>query len=347
MHLTPDNRVAILLHQGIREANGKTGLTFLRYSDATIVAAIDEDCSGESISALTGIAKNVPIVASVTEALAYQPDVLVIGIAPSGGALPPTWWQEVKSGVEAGLSVINGLHTPMQGIVESLKEGQWIWDIRQEPLGLQIGKGRARSLSGRRILTVGTDMSVGKMSAGIELYRTAQKRGIKTEMVATGQGGLMLFGRGVPLDAVRVDFAAGAIEKAVLEIGADCPLLWIEGQGSIFHPGSTATLPLLRGSQPTDLILVHRVGQDRIHNCPQVKIPPLGEAIQVYETIASAGGTFGTVKVRGIALNTFALGEREAKDAIAQTQAETQLPCTDVVRFGGDFLLDAILASTS
>jgi len=342
VHLTPEHPVAVLLHQGIRTQDGKTGLTFLRYSEANIVAVIDKDCVGESLPELTGINRDVPIVASVTEALPYQPEVLVIGIAPSGGVLPDAWWQEVKKGVEAGLSVANGLHTPMQGIVETLQEGQWIWDIRQEPPGLGIGKGRARSLACQRILTVGTDMSVGKMSAGIELYRTARKRGIKTEMVATGQGGLMLFGHGVPLDAVRVDYAAGAIEKAVLEVGQDCELLWIEGQGSILHPGSTATLPLLRGSQPTGLILVHRCGQDRIHNCPDVQIPPLSDVIQLYESVASGGGAFGEVRVKGIALNTFSLGEKEARDAIAQTQADTGLPCTDVVRFGADVLLDGI-----
>lgn len=342
VHLTPKHPVAVLLHQGIRTKDGKTGLTFLRYSEANIVAVIDKDCVGESLSALTGINRDVPIVASVTAALQYKPEVLVIGIAPSGGVLPDAWWQEVKKGVEAGLSVLNGLHTPMQGIVETLQEGQWIWDIRQEPPGLGIGKGRARSLACQRILTVGTDMSVGKMSAGIELYRTAQKRGIKTAMVATGQGGLMLFGIGVPLDAVRVDYAAGAIEKAVLEIGRDCELLWIEGQGSILHPGSTATLPLLRGSQPTGLILVHRYGQECIYNCPDVKIPPLPDVIQVYESVASAGGAFGEVRVKGIALNTGHLGENEARDAIAQTQGETGLPCTDVVRFGADVLLDEI-----
>ncbi len=39
-------------------------------------------------------------------------------------------------------------------------------------------------------------------------------------------------------------------------------VLWIEGQGSLLHPGSTATLPLIRGSQPTGLMLVHRAGQN-------------------------------------------------------------------------------------
>jgi uncharacterized NAD-dependent epimerase/dehydratase family protein len=342
VHLTAKHRVAILLHQGVKGNDGKTGLAFLRYSEATIVAVIDSESAGESLPALTGIAVDVPIVASVVEALAYKPDVLLIGIAPSGGALSPHDWQEVKQGVEAGLSLVNGLHTPMQGIVESLQEGAWIWDIRQEPASVQIGKGRARDLSCQRMLMVGTDMAVGKMSAGIELYRASQRRDWKTQMVATGQAGLMLFGRGVALDAVRVDFAAGAVEQAVLEAGCECDWLWIEGQGSLLHPGSTATLPLLRGAQPTGLILVHRVGQEFVRNCPDIQIPPLAEVVKLYEAVASAGGAFGEVKVKGIALNTGHLDDEAAKTAIAQTSAATGLPCSDVVRFGGEGLLDAI-----
>ena len=84
----------------------------------------------------------MPIVASVAEALPYQPNVLLIGIAPSGGSLPEAWRQEVGQAVAAGLSLVNGLHTPMASLIEnfpnkSLQPQQWIWDIRQEPPGVE------------------------------------------------------------------------------------------------------------------------------------------------------------------------------------------------------------------
>lgn len=347
MHLTPNHRLAVLLHEGIRGQNGKTGLTLLRYSQASIVAVIDQQSTGESLSQLTGIACNAPIVDSVAAALAYQPDVLAIGIAPSGGALPEVWWQEVKQAVAAGLSVINGLHTPMSSDPELqslLKTGQVIWDIRQEPTGLAVGSGKARSLSCERILTVGTDMSVGKMSTSLELYQAAQRQGINSKFLATGQAGIMIAGEGIPLDAIRVDFAAGAVEQMVMRAGDDYDLLVIEGQGSLLHPGSTATLPLIRGSQPTELILVHRAGQTHVRNHDHVPIPPLPEVIEVYETVASAGGAFAPVRVKAIALNTGHLQDEEAQEAIEQVEAETGLPCTDAVRFGADLLVDAVMA---
>lgn len=342
MALTAKHRIAILLHEGIRGHHGKTGLAFLRYSEASVVAVIDAQCAGESLVELTGINRDVPIVASVSEALAYQPEVLLIGIAPSGGNLPQAWWQEIEQGIEAGLSLVNGLHTPVAPKFANLQPGQWIWDIRQEPEGLTICTGRARSLSCQRILTVGTDMAVGKMSASLELHRAALQRGIKAEFLATGQGGLMISGQGIPLDAVRVDFAAGAVEQAVMNLGKDCELLLIEGQGSLLHPGSTATLPLLRGSQPTGLILVHRVGQQHIRDLPDFIIPPLPEVVRLYETIASAGGTFGQIEVKAIALNTFHLDAQTAQRAIQETQQLTGLPCTDAVRFGADSLFSVI-----
>ncbi len=257
--------------------------------------------------------------------------------------MPEAWWQEVKQAVDCGLSIVNGLHTPLAPQFPALKPGQWIWDIRQEPLGLRIGKARSSALSCQRILTVGTDMSIGKMSTSLEINRAAQRRGIKSKFLATGQGGIMIAGEGIPLDAIRVDFAAGAVEQMILDCGDNYDLLLVEGQGSLLHPGSTATLPLIRGTQPTGLILVHRAGQTHVRDLPAIKLPSLSRIIELYETVASVYGTFGDVKVKAIALNTFHLELEEAQQAIALVQAQTGLFCSDVVRFGADLLLDKLL----
>lgn len=345
MRLQAESRVAILLHDGIKGTQGKTGLALLRYSHAQIVAVIDRQCAGESLPVVSGIHRDIPIVASVEEALAYNPDILAIGIAPSGGILPQEWQQEIKQAVFAGLSIANGLHTPLATIPElgdNLRQGQWIWDVRQEPPNLPIASGKAQTLACRRVLTVGTDMGVGKMSACLELHQACQQRGLRSKFLATGQAGLMIAGDGIPLDAIRVDFAAGAVEQIVMQYGSDRDIVFVEGQGALLHPGSTATLPLLRGTQPTHLILVHRAGQTHIRNHPHVPIPPLKDVVQLYEMVAKAAGAFPDVPVAAIALNTFHLDLATARQAIAQTQAETNLPCTDVVRFGAEDILDAI-----
>ena len=342
--LTANSRVAILLTGGIKGHHGKTGLAFLRYSHSQIVAVIDPDSTGASLTELTGIERDAPIVEDTQAALAYNPDILLIGIAPSGGELPADLKVEIEIAVAAGLSVFNGLHTLLKPSFPDLQPGQWIWDLRQEPPGLSIGKGKARSLTAQRILTVGTDMAIGKMSTSLELHRTALSFGIKAQFIATGQAGIAITGQGIALDAVRVDFAAGAVEKTVLELGQHQDLIIIEGQGSLLHPGSSATLPLIRGSQPTGLVLVHRAGAKHIRDLTHVVIPPLPKVIQLYETVASAGGTFGKVKVMAIALNTLGLNAIEAKAVIESTAELTGLPCSDVVRFGAASLLPAIYA---
>lgn len=277
------------MHGGIKRPFGKTGIGLLRYSPNPIVAVIDQESAGESLTALLKVAREVPIVHSVRESLAYQPDTLVIGTAPSGGQLPPEWLAEVRDALTAGLNLVNGLHTPLAQHPELkplLRSHQWVWDIRQEPSNLSVGTGKARYLTCKRVLTVGTDMAVGKMTVSLEMHRACLARGMRSRFLATGQTGIMIEGYGVPLDAVRVDYASGAVEKFTLELGQEADVVHIEGQGALFNPASTATLPLLRGTQPTHLILVHRAGQTHIRTFPDVPIPPLREAVALYEAVA-------------------------------------------------------------
>ncbi len=348
--LKPHHRLAILLHEGIKGNKGKTGLSLLRFSETTIAVVIDRDCPGEDLVALTGIQRPAPIVGSVREALAYQPDVLAIGIAPTGGALPAAWRQELQQAIAAGLSVANGLHTPLMAdpeLTALLQPGQWLWDMRQEPAGLEVGTGKAKTLPCRRVLTVGTDMAIGKMSTSLALHAASQQWGWRSKLIASGQAGLMIAGDGVALDAVRVDFASGAIEQQVMKFGQDYDILHIEGQGSLLNPSSTATLPLIRGSQPTHLILVHRAGQTHLSRLPDVPIPPLREVVALYEAVAHGAGAFAPVPVVAIALNTHHLDAASAQQSIAQVSQDTGLPCTDPIRFGAESLVAAIATAGS
>jgi uncharacterized NAD-dependent epimerase/dehydratase family protein len=188
-------------------------------------------------------------------------------------------------------------------------------------------------------------MAVGKMTASLEMDRAARRRGLRSKFLASGQIGICIAGDGVALDAVRVDFASGAVESLVMRYGADHDILHIEGQGSLLHPASTAWLPLIRGACPTHLVLTHRAHQETVWREKWVKIPPLREVIAAYQSVCAAGGALPPAKVAGIALNCGALNAEEARKAIAQTAEETGIPVTDVVRFGGDTLLDAVLES--
>jgi uncharacterized NAD-dependent epimerase/dehydratase family protein len=339
----------VLQHGGLSgKVNGKTGLSLLRYSEAEIVAVIDSECAGQSLRALTGLPlpDTIPIVATMQEALGLKPDVMSIGVAPSGGRLPEEWLGDIRLAVQQGLCVQNGLHTRLNedpAIRAALRPGQWVWDMRQEPPDLPIGSGAARNLKCKRVLFVGTDMNVGKMTAALEFDRAARRMGLKSKFIATGQTGMMITGDGVALDGVRVDYASGAIEQQVLRYGPDHDVLWVEGQGSLINPASTATLPLMRGTQPTHLILVHKARMTHLKRFPQMKVPPIKDVVALNEAVAAGAGAFAPAKVVAIALNSWGLSDAEAAEDIDQINQSTGLPCVDVVRSGADNLLGSLM----
>lgn len=348
--LTPEDRVVLLMHDVVGQPSGKLGYGLLRYGAAPIVAVIDRASAGQSLSRITGIATDIPIVASLEEALAFKPNVLIPAISPAGGMLPAGWAEEIETALRAGLSIANGLHVSLgkdprfNRLLQ--RPGQFLWDVRQEPEGLTTGTGQARLVAAARVLFVGTDMNIGKMTAALELDRAARARGLRSKFLATGQTGIMIAGEGVPLDAVKLDYAPGAVEKLILDNCENQDYLFVEGQGSLYHPASTATLALIRGAMPTHLILVHRAGQRVIRTEPWVRLPALTEAISLYEQVSTVRQTSEEVsspKVVGIALNTGHLTASEAQAATDEVARETGLPVADVVRHGAQALLNAVL----
>jgi len=343
--LRRDQKLAIYMEDAVLAYGGKMGFGVLRYSPNPIVCVIDSKTAGRDIKEAAGMPRSCPIVASVDDALALGAEVLVLGIAPPGGLIPQVWYPVIDLAVRSGLSVINGLHDLLGPRYQNLKPGQWVWDIRIEPAGLKPGTGAAASLTNRRALLIGTDMAIGKMTAGLEIYRVALERGVKAEFVATGQIGITITGSGVPLDAIRVDFSTGAIEREVMA-AKDADLIIIEGQGSLGHPGSTANMPLLRGSMPTQLILCHRAGQTAITTLPHVPLAPLGDFIRLYEDLASACGIFIRPTTVGVALNTAHIAcDEEALQACIDIEKELGLPTVDPVRHGPGRLVDALLTA--
>lgn len=359
--LTSQHRIAIFMEGAFAERTGKMGLGVLRFSPLDVVCLIDSQNAGADSVALTRIDRRVPIVATVEEARALGADVLLLGIAPPGGLVPEAWFPVMDRAVELGFSIVNGLHDRLaprypfvgghagsESVILSPVEGrtgssrQFIWDIRVEPQGIGVGYAEARHLKNKRVLFVGTDMSVGKMTAGLVMWNEAKERGVKCEFVATGQIGITITGKGVPLDCIRIDFACGAIEREVMAC-KDAELVIIEGQGSLLHPGSTSTLPLIRGSQPTHLVMCHRAGMTTLPRLPWVTVPPLNEFIALYQDLAEVCGMYERPKIAGIALNCGHLdSDEDARRACDQVTAETGLLCTDPVRFGMQTLLDAV-----
>ena len=336
-----DQKLVLFMEGALDTDSGKMGHGLMRFSKHPIACVIDTKYSGKTVQEAIGLAYDIPVVATIDEALKKGSEILVLGIAPSGGKFPKSWEAPITEALEKGLSLINGLHDNLNqsfGHLITNSQNQKIWDVRQPKSSYPIAKGKAAYLKNKRILIVGTDMASGKMTTGLELYNALKKQGKKVGFVATGQIGITLTGSGVPLDAVKVDQAAGAVQEAVLE-ESDKDIVIIEGQGSLAHPGSTATLPLLRGAQPTHLILCHKAAYTHLREpVSHIPIPPLDQFIALNEALAHVCSSQTPAKTIGVALNTVGLTEKEALEKINNFAKITGLPTTDVVRYGTKIL---------
>ena len=138
-----------------------------------------------------------------------------------------------------------------------------LFNVRYSEIGNPVANGKKRT--GKRLLTVGSDCSVGKMFTALAIERSLKKQGFNATFRASGQTGIFIAGTGVCIDAVISDFVAGAAELLSPDNDSDH---WdiIEGQGSLFHPSyAGVSLGLLHGSQPDSLILCHDIDLSLIH----------------------------------------------------------------------------------
>ena len=212
------------------------------------------------------------------------------------------------------------------------------------PAGLSVPQGPySRPDSVRVVHSVGSDTVIGKKVVTLELDRAARERGLRSVYVPTGQTGVAIAGWGIAVDHVISDYVAGAGERLVHEGAERGDLLFVEGQGALFHPAySGVTLGLLHGSAPDLLVLVHKPNATHNRNYPDLPIPPLTELIAAYESVAAR---VRPARVAAIALNTSDLDEEAARAAVADAERETGLVADDVVRFGPDRVLDAVLGA--
>jgi uncharacterized NAD-dependent epimerase/dehydratase family protein len=280
---------------------------------------------------------------TMAEAVAAGARTLVLGIANPGGTMDPALIADSRTALEAGMHVVSGLHQRLRDVPELVAlahdQGLQLIDVRDPPSDLRVGTGRPRA--GRRILTVGTDCSVGKMYASIALAEGLRARGENADFRATGQTGILVAGAGVPLDAVVADFISGAIEQlapARDDGGWDV----IEGQGSLFHPSfAGVSTGLLHGAQPEALVLCHDPSRLAMRGLPERRLPGLAECMAAHLPVARL--TSPHVRAAGACLNTSSMNEVEAREACAKTAHLLGLPCTDPHRFGVEAIIDNLL----
>ena len=338
--MASDKRYLVLAEGKSGDAHyGKTMRGIVHYGPHPVVAILDSTRAGESY-------REIPIVASVEEAMPLRPTTAAVGVATQGGRFPPEWRELLKDAIRVGLDLESGLHEHISEDPEltalAAQHGVELRDLRKPPPDLNVPTGENLRVPATIVLTVGSDCAIGKKTVAVELDLAAKRRGLKSVFVPTGQTGIWIAGWGIAIDAVVSDFLAGAAERLVVEGAArGGELLWVEGQGSLVHPAySGVTMGLMHGAAPHAYVLVHKARATHTEGYPDHPLPALRDLIDLHER---ASLPLRPAKVVAIALHTGDFEEDEARAEIAQVAVETGLPVDDPVRFGPETLLDAVL----
>jgi len=301
------------------------------------------DCVGEFRHDDCPLTLNLPRL-GIAEAAAAGARTLVLGIANPGGTLGDDLVEDAAAALEAGMHVASGLHHRLRDdprlVALARERGLQLFDVRDPPADLVVGKGTPRA--GRRLLTVGTDCSVGKMYTALALTDALNTRGANAQFRATGQTGILIAGGGIPIDAVVADFISGGIEQLAPARDDDG---WdvIEGQGSLFHPSfAGVSTGLLHGAQPEAVVMCHDPSRSEMRGLPGRALPGLAECLEMNLRVGRL--TSPGIRAVGICLNTVAMDVEAARALCEDIAGALELPCTDPMRFGVEAVIDRLLA---
>jgi len=267
---------------------------------------------------------------------------LVVGVANRGGVLSDSWITVLEAAMILGMDLAAGLHSRLADVpvlqAAAKQHGRQLSDVRHPTESFEVGNGKKRS--GKRLLTVGTDCSVGKMYTSLAIEREMRVRGRSADFRATGQTGIFVAGDGVSVDAVVADFISGSVEKISPDNDANH---WdiIEGQGSLFHASfAGVSTGLLHGAQADALVLCHEPTRAHMRGLPEYPIPGLRTCMEANLQVARL--TNPKVKFVGVAINTSLMAEDAVSLYLKSIEDELELPAVDPFRDGVAPIVDLI-----
>lgn len=279
---------------------------------------------------------------TIEEAAAKGAKTLIVGVANRGGVIGGEWAETLYRALDLGLDIASGLHNPLDsvpGLADiARKRARRLIDVRRPTQSFAVGSGEKRP--GKRLLTVGTDCSCGKMYTSLALEREMRRRGLKADFRATGQTGIFIAGTGVSVDAVVADFISGAVEW-LTPVNDDDHWDLVEGQGSLLHPSyAGVTLGLIHGAQPDALVLCHEPTRSHMRGLPKQPMPTLDETMEA--SLRAARLTNRAVRFVGVSINTSRLAPDSAKRLLGETEDRLGLPCVDPVKTGVGPIVDRL-----
>jgi len=334
---------------------GKTAHGLVRFTHRyEVLSVIDTQHAGQDArSVLDGKPSGIPVVADFEAAMHHArergitPTHFVIGMAPDGGRLPDSGRQTVAEAIRAGLNVDCGLHDFLteDPVISALAEehGVRLRDVRKPPhrSTLHHFSGRIEEVGSLRVAVLGTDSAVGKRTTAWLIVHALQERGIRSEMIGTGQTGWLQGARySMVLDSLVNDFVAGELEHAVVRAWDERQpqVIVVEGQGSLMNPAYPGGLEILAATRPDVVVMQHAPARVEYDGFPGYPIQPVAEQIAATKLISGR-------ETIAITVNHEGLPDTEAIDAAcAELGDETGLIVVDPLIHGVGPIVDALVA---
>jgi uncharacterized NAD-dependent epimerase/dehydratase family protein len=345
---------AVLLANGMLDnLHAKTSHALIRGpSRYALRAVVDAGFAGRDAGVvLDGRPRQIPVVASVAEALDGNPPptVCIVGVATAGGVLPPSLRASLLDAARAGLTLVNGLHRPLADDRElaevAARHGATLVDLRRpRPVSeLRFWSGDILQLATPRLAVLGMDCAIGKRTTAVAIRDAARRRGLRAEVVYTGQTGwLQGLTHGFFLDATPNDFVAGELERAILDCQRDtgAQLIVLEGQASLRNPSGPCGSEFLVSAGAKWVVLQHAPAREYHVDAEglNLPIPPVAEEIALIES-------FGA-KVVAVGLHEAGLDEDSARAWQTRLADELGLPVVRPLVEGGDGVLDRLELSS-
>jgi uncharacterized NAD-dependent epimerase/dehydratase family protein len=350
--MSDNNNNAIVLTNGLlTSSDAKTAHGLIRGTERfKIIGIVDaEATAGEDAgSLLDGQHRNIPVFASFENAIAQLSHVqyLVIGVATVGGKLPGNMLEVVIKAIDAGISIVNGLHEYLNdkpALVNLAKsKGVQLIDVRKPKSReeLHFWTGDIFKVTAPIVAVIGMDCAMGKRTTARMLRQACEAKGINSQMIYTGQTGWLQGGKyGFVFDSTLNDFVSGELEHAIVscwkETNAD--ILFLEGQSSLRNPSGPCGIELLISGNAKYVVLLFAPKRKYFDNDEHWgAIPPVETEIEIIEKLGS--------KVIAVAVNTEECTTEEAFAYQKEYAQKLNIPVLLPIQEGVDPLMPVLKA---
>jgi len=327
-------------------ADGKTAHGLVRYSKRFDVACVVDTTLNEGDAGLflDNKKNSIKIFNNLEKALKKtNANVFIIGAVSEGGILPDGYDKAVIWALKNNLDVVSGLHHFLSDdpVFKNLAEKNncKITDVRKIFRDhKRFYTGDIKKVKSKRIAIIGTDSAIGKRTIAVLINEELKKRGIKTDMIYTGQTGWMQgWPHGIVLDAMINDFVAGGIEGAIIDSWDDLQpdIMIIEGQGSLVHPFFPGGFEILAAGRIDGFIIVDAPKRPCLDGFPEFPMPNPSRVVKIAELLTEK-------PLLGIGLNRENMSEDDINISVEKYTKIFKVPVVEPLSQGVKEIIDVL-----